>query len=173
MKIKELIAEAKKNNTGRKTKNNELYYNILKTLCEDDEYMYEYVSGVENGKALVSKHSLSAEFKQIVANAIRKATSCSEAEASNLAENFKLSKKEAKTLANIVHEADYIAMSCGKKVQLFNKEDLNVSTSIEERPESTHIHPNNNSMATIIAKRNVLKPQHKIYADKKTVKKIK
>ena len=45
--VKELIKSAQEASTGRKTKNNDLYYDIIVTLCEDDEYVAETGSSLK------------------------------------------------------------------------------------------------------------------------------
>ena len=169
--VKELIKAAQESSTGRKTKNNDLYFDILATLCEDSAYVAENISSIKNGELFTEKRTLSDEFKEIIATAIKKSTSCSEAEALDLASQFKLSKKQAKTISDIVHEADYIAMKdCGKKVQLFNKKGFSITASIDEAPEAVRPNPQDPSKVTVIAKRDRLKVQQKLHAFQKTIK---
>lgn len=170
--VKELIKKAQESSTGRKTKNNDLYYDILATLCEDDTYVAENVSKIESGNLFTEKRTLSKEFKEIIATAIKKASSCSEAEALELAGNFKLSKKQAKVISDLVHEADYVAMKdCGKKVQLFNKKGFSITASIDEAPEAVRPNPQDKTKVTVIAKRDKMKVQQKLHAFQKSVRK--
>lgn len=170
--VQELITAAKESSTSRKTKNNDLYYDILCSLCEDDSYVAESVSKIENGEIFTEKRTLSKEFKEIIATAIKKSSGASEAEAIELANQFKLSKKQAKAISDLVHEADYVAMKeCGKKIQPFNKKGFSINLLIEEAPEATRPNPQDKSKVTIIAKRNRLKVQHKLHAFQKSVRK--
>ena len=172
--VQELIKKAQESSSGRKTKNNDLYYDILSTLCEDDTYVSENVTGIKDGELFTEKRTLSKEFKEIIATAIKKSTSCTEAEAVALAESFKVSKKQAKVISDIVHEADYVAMKeCGKKVQFFNKKGFSITGLIDEAPEVTRPNPQDATKVTIIHKRNKLKVQQKLHAFQKSVKIIK
>ena len=169
--VKELIKEAQTAYTGKKTKNNDLYYTILTTLCEDDTYVAENVSNIKNGEVFTEKRTLSKEFKEIVATWIKKNGNMSEAEALELANQFKLSKKQAKTISDLVHEADYIAMKdCQKKVQLFNKKGFSISTSIDEAKEAIRPNPQDKTKVTVIAKRDKLKVQQKLHDFQKSVR---
>jgi len=171
-KVSELIEMAQKNNTGRKTKNNELYYDILLAICEDSSYVAKNVAKIENGKIFTEDRKLSEEFKEIIASAIKKASGCTEAEALTLAESFKLNKKQAKTISDIVHESDYVAMKdCNKKVQLFNKKGFSITASINEAPSVTRQNPQDPKKVTVISKRDRLKIQQKLHDFQKSVKK--
>lgn len=170
--VKELIKSAQESSTGRKTKNNDLYYEILASLCEDDSYVATNVANIKNGEIFTEDRKLSIEFKEIVATAIKKAANCSEAEALALAGEFKLSKKQAKSIADIVHEADYVAMKeCGKKVQLFNKKGFSITASVDEAPEAVRPNPQDKTKVTVIAKRDRLKVQQKLHDFQKSVRK--
>ena len=169
--VKELIKAAQESSTGRKTKNNDLYYDILSALCEDDSYVSSNISTIKNGELFTEDRTLSKEFKEIIATAIKKSTSCSEAEALDLASQFKLTKKQAKSISDIVHEADYVAMkNCGKKVQLFNKKGFSITASIDEAPEAIRPNPQDKSKVTVIAKRDKLKVQQKLHDFQKSVR---
>lgn len=170
--VQELIKKAQETSTGRKTKNNDLYYEILATLCEDDSYVAENVTNIKNGEIFTEKRTLSKEFKEIIATAIKKSTSLSEAEALDLAGQFKLNKKQAKVISDLVHEADYVAMKdCGKKVQLFNKKGFSINASIDEAPEAIRPNPQDKTKVTVIAKRDRLKVQQKLHDFQKSVRK--
>ena len=170
--VKDLIKAAQENSSGRKTKNNDLYYDILATLCEDDSYVATNISSIKNGELFTEDRKLSTEFKEIIATAIKKAANCSEAEALSLASEFKLSKKQAKSISDIVHEADYVAMkNCGKKVQFFNKKGFSITASIDEAPEAVRPNPQDPSKVTVIAKRDRLKVQQKLHDFQKSVRK--
>jgi len=170
--VKELIKAAQDSSTSRKTKNNDLYYDIIMSLCEDDTYIAENVSNIKDGELFTEKRTLSKEFKEIIATAIKKSSGASEAEALELASQFKLSKKQAKSISDLVHEADYVAMKeCGKKIQPFNKKGFAINVLIEEAPEATRPNPQDKSKVTIIAKRDRLKVQHKLHDFQKSVRK--
>lgn len=170
--VKDLIEKAQGDTTGRKTKNNDLYYSIICALCEDDEYVAQNVASIKDGELITEDRKLSEEFKDIIATAIKKSTSLSEAEAIELAGKFKLSKKQAKSIADLVHEADYVAMKdCNKKVQLYHKKGFNIIASIDEAPEAVRANPQDASKVTVIAKRDRLKVQQKLHAFQKTVRK--
>lgn len=169
--VKELIKAAQNASTGRKTKNTDLYYDIIVTLCEDDEYVAENVASIKNGELFTEKRKLSEEFREIIATAIKKATGCTEAEALETAKSIKLSKKQAKSISDLVHEADYLAMKeCGKKVQLFHKKGFNITASIDEAPEAVRPNPQDPSKVTVIAKRDRMKVQQKLHAFQKSIK---
>ena len=169
--VQELIKMAQETSTGRKTKNNELYYDILSALCEDDTYVSENVVNIKNGELFTEKRTLSTEFKEIIATAIKKKTNCTEAEALETANDIKLTKKQAKSIADIVHEADYIAMKdCGKKVQLFHKKGFNITTSIDEADEAVRPNPQDPTKVTVIAKRDKLKVHQKLHDFQKSVR---
>ena len=170
--VKELIKLAQQNSSGRKTKNNDLYYDIITSLCEDDTYVATNISSIKDGKLFTEDRTLSKEFKEIIATAIKKAAGCSEAEALSLASEFKLSKKQAKSIADLVHEADYVAMKeCGKKVQPFNKKGFSITASIDEAPQTVRPNPQDPTKVTVIAKRDRLKVQQKLHDFQKSVRK--
>ena len=169
--VKELIKSAQEASTGRKTKNNDLYYDIIVSLCEDDEYVAENVSSIKNGELFTEKRKLSEEFREIIATAIKRSANITEAEALEMAKSIKLTKKQAKSVADLVHEADYLAMKeCGKKVQLFHKKGFNITASIDEAPEAVRPNPQDPSKVTVIAKRDRLKVQQKLHAFQKSIK---
>lgn len=170
--VSELVKKAQEESTGRKTKNNDLYYNIICALCEDSEYVSSNVASIKAGELIMEDRHLSEEFKEIIASAIKKSTSLSEAEALDLASKFKLSKKQARSISDLVHEADYIAMKeCGKKVQLIHKKGLNILASIDEAPEAIRPNPQDPSKVTVIAKRDRFKVQQKLHDFQKSVRK--
>ena len=172
--VKELIKQAQETSTGRKTKNNDLYYDILVALCEDDTWVSTNVTSIKNGELFTEDRKLADEFKEIIATAIKKKTGCTEAEALETANDFKLSKKQAKSISDIVHEADYLAMKeCGKKIQPFHKKGFNIVTSIDEAPEAVRPNPQDPSKVTVIAKRDRLKVQQKLHDFQKSVKNAK
>lgn len=169
--VSDLIKKAQEESTGRKTKNNDLYYSIICAICEDDDYVASNVASIKSGELIMEDRTLSKEFKEIIATAIKKSTSLSEAEAIELAASFKLSKKQAKSIADLVHEADYVAMhDCGKKVQLFHKKGFNVIGSIDEAPEAVRPNPQDPSKVTVIAKRDRFKAQQKLHDFQKSVR---
>ena len=170
--VNELIKAAQESSTGRKTKNTDLYYEILCSLCEDNTYVAKNVSSIKDGKIFTEDRTLSKEFQEIIATAIKKSSGASEAEALELASQFKLSKKQAKSISDLVHEADYVAMKeCGKKVQLFNKEGFSINASIDEAPEAVRPNPQDKTKVTVIAKRDRLKVQQKLHDFQKSVRK--
>ena len=142
MKVKEIIEEAKKNTSTRKTKNSELYNSIIVALCHDKDYIAKNVTSATKFNVVTEDLSLSDGFKKIIIKTLKKHTNLSEAEATDIADKFKLSSEDAKTLASIVHEADYIAMKdCKKKGQLIKKPGLDISMTIVEVPERVRPNP--------------------------------
>lgn len=169
--VSELIKKAQETSSGRKTKNNDLYYDIIATLCADDTYVAKNVAGIKNGELITEERTLSKEFKEIIAVAIKKATSLSEAEALELAGNFKLSKKQAKSISDIIHEADYVTMKdCGKKINLYNKPGFSINATIDEAPEAVRPNPQDKTKVTVIAKRDRLKVQQKLHDFQKSIR---
>lgn len=94
--VQELITAAKESSTSRKTKNNDLYYDILCSLCEDDSYVAESVSKIENGEIFTEKRTLSKEFKEIIATAIKRAQEHLKRKLSNLLTSLSFQRNKLK-----------------------------------------------------------------------------
>lgn len=167
MKVKEIIAEAQKNASSRKTKNAEMYNAMIKALCQDDEYISKHIS-IVNGEVVTKDLKLSEEFRKIIVKTLKKHTNISEAEAVAAAANFTLSTEDAKTIAAIVHEADYlIAKDCNKKVQLFKKPGFDISMTIEEVPERIRSNPRDPAKKVKTLKHDRVKIQQSLFAFQK------
>lgn len=172
MSVKTIVEDAKKNSSGRKTKNSELYFSLIVALCQDDEYVAKNVKEIKNGDVITEDLTLAPAFKKIIITALKRNTNMSEAEATAAANEFKLTSEQAKTLSNIVHEADYLAMKeCNKKVQLFKKSGFDISMSIEEVKERTRPNPQDKSKQVKIKAHDRVKIQQTLHAfQKETVK---
>lgn len=172
MSVKAIVEDAKKKSTGRKTKNNELYLSIIAELCRDDEYVAKNVKEIKDGNVITEDLKLAPAFKKIIITALKKNTGLSEAEATAIANEFKMNNEQAKTLASIVHEADYITMKdCEKKVQLFKKPGFDISMTIEGVKERTRPNPQDASKSVKIKAHDRVKIQQTLHAfQKETVK---
>lgn len=167
-KVKELVAEATKNNSTRKTVNNELYYNLIVALCTDDEYTMKKISKISGDEIITEDHKLSDEFRKIIVSALKKCGTMSEAEAIEAAKEFKPTIEQAKTITNIVREADYVAMKeCGKKVKMFDKPGFDVATLIAPKKETIKSNPKDPSKKVKIKSHDVLKVEKRIHAFQK------
>lgn len=175
--INDFINEAVERNTSgkkvRKTKNSELYLKILTTLVQDDEYVSVHIKEVNNGELVTENLKLAPEFRKIIASAVKKASSMSDAEAMEFAKGFKLSASDADTLAKVVHETDYVAMKCGKKVPLYRKPDLDIAMTIEQTKETVRKNPKDPTKATRIKAHDRAKVETTIHAFLKTPVKVK
>lgn len=168
MSVNQIIEEAKKNNKGKKTKNNELYFSIISELCRDDEYVAKNVKTIKNGEIITEDLKLAPAFKKIIINALKKNTNLSEAEAIAAANDLKLNAEQAKALADLVHEADYIAMKeCNKKVQLFKKPGFDITMSIEDVAERTRPNPQDSTKGVKIKAHDRVKIQQTLHAFQK------
>lgn len=172
MSVKNIIEESKKNSKGKKTKNNELYFSIVAELCRDDEYVATNVASIKDGNVVTEDLHLAPGFKKIIITALKKSTNLSEAEATAAANELKLTPEQAKYLASIVHEADYIAMKeCNKKVQLFKKPGFDITMSIEDVKERTRPNPQDKTKGVKIKAHDRVKIQQTLHAfQKETVK---
>lgn len=172
MSVQHIIDEAKKNSSGRKTKNNELYFSLIAALCQDDAYVAKKVKEIKDGNVVTEDLKLAPAFKKIIITALKKNTSLSEAEATAAANDIKLTAEQAKALADIVHEADYIAMKeCNKKVQLFKKPGFDITMSIEDVKERTRPNPQDKSKSVVIKAHDRVKIQQTLHAfQKETIK---
>lgn len=174
MAINTIIADAKKNASSRKTKNSDLYFSLIIDLCRDDEYVAKNIKSISNGDIVTEDLKLAPAFRKILVAAIKKSTSMSEAEANEIAKDFKLTVEQAKTLANIVHEADYIATKeCNKKVQLFNKPGLDVTIEAVHVPDRVRPNPQDKSKGTKAKAHDTIKIKHKLHAFQKEIVNIK
>ena len=174
MSVKSIIDEANKNSSGRKTKNNELYFSLVLALCQDDDYVAKNVKEIKDGNVVTEDLKLAPAFKKIIITALKKNTNMSEAEATAAANEFKMTGEQARTLANIVHEADYIAMKdCKKKVQLFKKPGFDISMTIEEVKERTRPNPQDKSKSVKIKAHDRVKIQQTLHAFQKEAVKSK
>ena len=168
MSVKNVIDEAAKNTSSRKTKNNEMYYNLIVELCRDNSYVAQNVKEIKNGNIVTEDLRLAPAFREIIVSVLKKNTNLSEAEANAVAEGISLTSKQAKTLAAIVHEADYVAMKdCNKKVQLFKKPDLTCNMTIEDVAERVRSNPRDTSKNTKIKAHKRVKIQQTLYAFQK------
>ena len=169
MSVNTIIEETKKNAKGnKKTKNNELYFSIITELCRDDEYVAKNVKEIKNGNVITEDFKLAPAFKKIIITALKKNTNLSEAEATAVANDFKLNSEQAKTLAAIVHEADYIAMKeCNKKVQLFKKPGFDITMSIEDVKERVRPNPQDKTKGVKIKAHDRVKIQQSLHAFQK------
>ena len=172
MSIKSLVEEANKNSSGRKTKNNELYFSIIAELCKDNDYVAKNVKEIKDGNVITEDLSLAPAFKKIIITALKKNTNLSEAEATAAADDLRLTSDQAKTLANIVHEADYIAMKdCNKKVQMFKKPGFDITLSIEGVAERTRPNPQDEKKSVKIKAHDRVKVHQTLHAfQKETIK---
>jgi hypothetical protein len=170
MSVKSIIDEAKKNSSGRKTKNSELYFSLIAALCQDDDYVAKNVKEIKNGDIITEDLKLAPAFKKIIITVLKKNTSMSEAEATAIANEFKMTAEQAKTLSNIVHEADYLAMKeCNKKVQLFRKSGFDISMTIEDVKERVRSNPQDKSKQIKIKAHDRVKIQQTLHAFQKEV----
>jgi hypothetical protein len=153
-KVKDIVAEAKKNSSGRKTKNFEQYYQLLVAVCSDNEYIAKNFKEIKNGQVITEDLTLADSFKKIFVAFAKKNTNMSEAEAIDAANAFKLTTEQAKAIANIVHETDYLSMKeCGKKVQMWKKAGFEVNMTINEAPEAIRTNPQDREKKVKIKKR--------------------
>ena len=174
MSVKALVEEAKKNSSGRKTKNNELYFSLIAELCKDNEYVAKNVKEIKNGDVITEDLALAPAFKKIIIAALKKNTSLSEAEATAAADELRLTVEQAKTLANIVHEADYLAMKeCNKKVQMFKKPGFDITLSIEDVAERIRPNPQDDSKSVKIKAHDRVKVHQTLHAFQKEIVKNK
>lgn len=168
MSVNSIIEEAKKNNKGKKTKNNELYFSIISELCRDDEYVAKNVKSIKDGNIITEDLKLAPAFKKIIVTALKKSTNLSEAEAIAAANELKLNAEQAKALSDLVHEADYIAMKeCNKKVQLFKKPGFDITMSIEDVAERTRPNPQDSTKGVKIKAHDRVKIQQTLHAFQK------
>lgn len=168
MSVKTIVEEVKKNSSGKKTKNNELYFSLISELCRDDEYVATNVKSIKDGNIVTEDLHLAPGFKKIIITALKKSTSLSEAEATEAANNLKLTTEQAKALADLVHEADYLAMKeCNKKVQLFKKPGFDITMSIEDVAERTRPNPQDKKKGVKIKAHDRVKIQQTLHAFQK------
>ena len=174
MSIKTIIDDANKNSSSRKTKNSDLYYSLIIGVCTDDDYVAKNVKEIKNGELITEDLKLAPAFRKIIVAALKKGTNMSEAEANEIAKDLKLTREQAATLANIVHEADYLATKeCNKKVQLFNKPGLDVTIESISVPERIRPNPQDKSKGTKAKAHDSIKIKHKLHAFQKEVVNIK
>jgi hypothetical protein len=164
-KVNELIAKSLENGSGRVTKNMDEYLDILVAVLTDNEYVTKDVKeeGLVDGEFIFEERRLAPGFKKIIIAAFRKA-GMSEQEATDAAENFKLTKDMAKSLMEAVRETDYIVLvKCGKKIQFCKKPGLEVNLLMREAKESLRPNPKDKDQKVRIKPRQKIVVQQKLH----------
>ena len=174
-RVQELINESNKKKSSKKTKNRDLYLKIIQAICEDDEYVSTYVKNVDSaGELITEDQHLSADFRKLIANALRRCTSMTMEEAEEAAKLYKVSLKDAETLHNIVMAGIGLTIvECDKKVQGIKRPDLDITFFTSDAPEAVRNNPRDDSLQTVIKPRKKFRAHQEIFAFQKTVQKRK
>lgn len=163
------IIEQNKTNT-RKSKNAELHIALIRAICSDKEYVAKFAKEVlPNGEPIIENKRLSESFIKFIASILKKNTTLTESEAIEIASNIELTHDQAVMIRDIVREADYIAIKdCGKKIPLFEKDDVQATLGMTMKKESIRPNPQNRSCSIRIAAHPRVQVYQKLFDNQKS-----
>lgn len=127
--LQEVIKEAKE--SASKRANNGTEVKVMQAMLNDKNFK---IGVYQKGKGKVDEISMYETSRSLLSNVLQNAANISATEADNLSNNYEFDKKDASNFIAISKEFTNQYVTTGKKMNLGEREHLNVSLAFKEVP---------------------------------------